>query len=196
MTARHEEGPESRGDAVRRRLAALHQRAAVFEASAHDRVAGVLEERARRLARPASPPPPPDTFDVVVVRLGREQYGVEALHVREVIRLTTFAALPGAEAPVFGVTTWRGELLPLLDVRDRLGLVSTALNDLRHVVVLGGSRAAVGMLVDGVLGMVSLRATDVRPMQRRSGASHDLVRGVTSDALVVLETSALTSALK
>lgn len=151
----------------------------------------VLEARARALAVPAGAPAPADAFTVITARIARESYGFEAAHVREVIRLAEFAALPGAEPPLFAVTAWRGDLLPLLDIRRSLGLSPTALNDLRHVLVLGGGSAPLGVLVDEVIGMASVREADVRPIREGDHAAHELVRGVTSDALVVLATSAL-----
>lgn len=151
----------------------------------------VLEARARALAAPAGAPAPADAFTVITARIAKESYAFEAAHVREVIRLAEFAALPGAEPPLFAVTAWRGDLLPLLDVRRPLGLSPTALNDLRHVLVLGGGSSPVGVLVDEVIGMASVREADVRPIREGNHAAHGLVRGVTSDALVVLATSAL-----
>ncbi|HUQ46388.1 MAG TPA: chemotaxis protein CheW [Gemmatimonadaceae bacterium] len=151
----------------------------------------VLADRARALAQPDSPPLPTDAFAVVCVRMGREQYGFEAAHVLEVVALAELAPLPGAQLPVFAVTAWRGELLLLLDIRRALGLSATALNDLRHVVVLEGPGSPVGILVDEVLGMTTLGSSEVRELGSRRGAAREFVRGVTSDALIVLETSAL-----
>jgi hypothetical protein len=51
------------------------------------------------------------------------------------------------------------------------------------------------MLVDEVVGMEVVRQADVRPTAGRNGAARELVRGATSDALIVLETSALLRAL-
>ena len=151
----------------------------------------VLEARARALARPAHADVANDAIDVVCVQIAKQRYALEAAQVREVFRLADFAQLPGAQPPVFGVTVWRGDLLLLLDVRRALGLSSTALNDLRHVVVLEGKTAPVAILVDEVQGMATIRATDVRPTTGRNGAAREFVRGVTSDGVIVLETHAL-----
>ena len=125
------------------------------------------------------------------MRIAAERYAAEAAHVREVFRLAEFAPLPGAEPPVFGVTAWRGDLLLLLDIRRALGLSATALNDLRHVVVLDAGARSVGILVDEVVGLATIHATDVRQTTGRNGAAREVVRGVTSDALIVLEPIAL-----
>lgn len=180
---------------LRARIDQLATRAADTEAHRHARVRAVLEERARTLSSPAAPPPPADAFAVITVHIAKERYAVEAALVREVIRLGEFAALPGAEPPLFALTAWRGELLPLLDVRRALGLSPTALNDLRHVVVLAGGSTPVGVMVDEVIGMASVRNAEVRPVGGDRGPTSALVRGVTADALIVLATDALARAL-
>lgn len=157
-----------------------------------DRAKAVLETRARALARPLAEAPSPDAMAVVSVRLAREHYAFEAAHVLEVMPLAELTPLPGAEPPVFAVTTWRGELLLLLDIRPSLGLSAAALNDLRHVVVLDGGTTPVGILVDEVLEMATIRRASVRPLGLPGGAARDLVRGVTDDALIVLDSGALT----
>jgi purine-binding chemotaxis protein CheW len=174
-----------------RRLEALAQRAEALAADHESRRAEVLAERARVLARPTAPPPPADLLTLVSVRIAGERFGLEAVHVREVCRLTHFSPLPGSAPPVFGVTVWRGELLLLLDIRRAVGFSGAALNDLRHVVVLQGPTAPLGVLVDEVLDIAMVRSEDVRPMEDGGRMRGDLVRGVTSDALVVLETTAL-----
>jgi purine-binding chemotaxis protein CheW len=157
----------------------------------NDAARGVLESRARALAVPIDAHATVDAIEVVCVQIAKQRYALEAAQVREVFRLADLAQLPGAQPPVFGVTVWRGDLLLLLDLRRALGLSSTALNDLRHVVVLGGRTTPVAILVDEVEGMQTIRATDVRPTTGRNGAAREFVRGVTSEALIVLETNAL-----
>lgn len=172
-----------------RRIEAVRERAGSTPGGDTGRDHEVLAERARSLARPAAAPPPADALAVVSVRIAKESYGIEASDVLEVMSLSAFARLPGAMPPLFAVTAWRGDLLLLLDIRRALGLSSTALNDLRHVVVLEAGPQPVGILVDEVIGMTTIRTGDVRPLG--TGAARELVRGVTSDALIVLETSAI-----
>jgi purine-binding chemotaxis protein CheW len=196
VTEREEVAAASRADARRLRLEALRRHDDEAVVRALERSTVELEKRARELARPLAAPSTERLLGLVTVRIASERCGVDAAQVREVVALSDFAPLPGAQPPLFGVTAWRGELLLLLDIRRPLGLSSTALNDLRHVVVLGGNGTPVGMLVDEVLGMTTLRADDVRPMRGAEGVAHEIVRGVTSDALVVLETTALMRVLE
>jgi len=172
---------------IRSRVDALDRALSGASEGQPERIRAVLEERARALARSAAAPTTADRLEAVTFALGGERYAIEARYVIEVFRLKQLSALPGAERPVFGVTAWRGELLTLCDLRGALGLSATALNDLSLVLVLGEDRAAFGILADAVHGLVSLSAAQVREPSEGTGAKREYVRGLTPDAMLVLD---------
>src|SRR6185312_5009031 len=88
-----------------------------------ERARAILEERARLLARiPPAPPAVGESLQVVVFRLGDERYALETQYVREVVRLSDYAPLPGAPAFVLGILNLRGEILSVLDLRPFCGV--------------------------------------------------------------------------
>jgi purine-binding chemotaxis protein CheW len=151
----------------------------------------VLEERARRLARPPAPPPAGEMLDVMTFALANETYAVESRYVHEVFRLVDLSPLPGAEPPVFGVAAWRGELLTILDLRAALGLSVAALNDLSRVIVIGESRPVFGILADAVRELIRLPAAEVRQPPEGAAAPREYLRGVTADAVLLLDAKQL-----
>jgi purine-binding chemotaxis protein CheW len=176
---------------IRSRVEAAGQTLSGGANATPERVRAVLEERARALARPVGAPPPADRLEVLTFGLAKERYAIESRYVVEVFRLKELSSLPGAERPVFGVTTWRGELLPILDLRATLGLSVAALDDLSRVIVLGGDRAAFGILADAVYELVTLTASEVREPPEGVAAQRDYLRGVTVDAVLVLDAEKL-----
>jgi purine-binding chemotaxis protein CheW len=130
-------------------------------------------------------------LELLTYALANEVYAVESRYVAAVFRLTGLSPLPGAEPPVFGVTAWRGELLTILDLRAALGLSITALNDLSWVIVLGEERPAFGILADAVRELVNLPAFAVREPPEGIAAQREYLRGVTPDAVLVLEATKL-----
>lgn len=156
-----------------------------------DRVRRVLEERARRLARPLAPPGPTDVLEVVTFHLAGERYAVAAERVREVFRLQGRSALPGAPDPIAGVTAHRGEILTLLDVRTTLGLSAAALNDLDRVLVLERGRTGVGVLVDRLEGVEVVPRAELRPPPPLGPGPREHLVGVTGDGLIVLDVDVL-----
>lgn len=147
----------------------------------------MLEERARQLARPAMTAAAADALEVITFGLANETYAIESRYVIEVFRLTDLSPLPGAEPPVFGVTGWRGSLLTILDLRRVLGLPVGALDDLSRVIVLGDDRPAFGVLADAVKELASFPASEVREAPDGIAANRTYLRGVTSEAVLVLD---------
>jgi len=118
-------------------------------------------------------------------------YAVESRYVAAVFHLVDLSLLPGAEPPVFGVTAWRGGLLTILDLRRVLGLSVTALNDLSRVIVLGEERPAFGILADAARELVTLPAAEVRDPPNGIAAKREYLRGLTADAVLVLDATKL-----
>jgi purine-binding chemotaxis protein CheW len=150
----------------------------------------VLEERARHLARvPDAPPRPGEVLELVGFVLAGERYGIESRFVREVVRLTRFTPVPGTPAFVLGVTSLRGEILALFDLRQLLGVVTEGVTDLGKIVVLGEKRREFGLLADAASEVLSVSSTNLA--QTEMGWGRVYVRGVSPDGVIVLSGEAL-----
>lgn len=176
---------------IRARVEAAGRALAGETAASPERARQVLEERARALARPAAAPIAGDMLELITFALADEVYAIESRFVHAVLRLTDFSPLPGAEPPVFGVTAWRGGLLTILDLRRVLGISVTALSDLSRLTVLGDDRPAFGILADAVREVVTVPASDVRDPPEGVAAKREYLRGVTADAVLVLDAEQL-----
>lgn len=151
----------------------------------------LLQARARALAKPLAPERSRDQLQLLAFSLGGERYGVELRYVVQVFRLRSLSLLPGAAAPTLGVTAWRGELLPVLDLRQILGLSARGLDELGFAIVLGDERAPLAVLADSVSGILAADPEQVIPPPAGVAARRDFVRGVTGDALLVLDAQRL-----
>jgi purine-binding chemotaxis protein CheW len=130
-------------------------------------------------------------LELVTFTLANEVYAVESRFVIAVFPLSEFSPLPGAKSPVCGVTAWRGELLMVLDLRASLGLSVTALNDLSRVIALGEERATFGILTDAVREIVTRPSAEVRAPLDGVAVRREYLRGVTGDAVLVLDAEQL-----
>jgi purine-binding chemotaxis protein CheW len=157
--------------------------------AARDRL--TLEERARVLARPLDPPVTGEQVQLITFRLGAETYGIEARFLQAVFRLREFSPIPGARPPISGVTPWRGELLTILDLRGILGVSAEGLSDLSRVLVLGQTTAAFGVLADAVDDVRSISTAAIQPPAEGVAIVRDYLRGITGDALLVLDAAEL-----
>ena len=68
--------------------------------------------------------------------VGAEEYGLELLKVEEVIRMRQITWLPKAPSCVKGIINLRGDIIPVIDLRDRLGLDSAEQSASTRVIVV------------------------------------------------------------
>jgi purine-binding chemotaxis protein CheW len=128
----------------------------------------------------------------VVFRLAGAEYGLPVSAVREVLRRPdSITPLPNAPDFVAGVLTLRGEVLPLIDQRrllnlpaadSRSGLSTSGPAGLERgrVVVVGRDGLLVGLLVDGLSGLLTVPAERIGPAPAVSAAQRRLIRRVAS----------------
>jgi purine-binding chemotaxis protein CheW len=147
-----------------------------------------LADRARDLARPIEQSAAAES-EFITFQLGRSTYAVPARDVLGVVKLTRIAPLPGATLPIVGLTSFRGTLLTLLDVRKDVG-ASGANGEMAMAVIVGTDETAVGILVESV-DLKRFRSDALQPPAGEGLARPELLAGVTSDATMVLESSAL-----
>jgi len=159
----------------------------------------VLERRARALARPVGRLAESEYgseagVEVAVFRLADERYALETRFVRRVVRLPTPTPVPGTPGHFVGLVNLHGEILAVFDLRPLLGLARPAATDRTRVLVLGADGDEFGVLVDAAEGVVRLRPEEVFSCHGGGeGLAGAAARGVTRDALSVLDGAALMS---
>jgi purine-binding chemotaxis protein CheW len=153
----------------------------------------VLQERARQLARPlARDATQAAGIDMLTFSVSRERFAIDSRYVFAAFMLLDLVPLPGATAPVVGLTRWRGDVLTVIDLRGLVGTATNALDDLGRVIVVGASSPEFGILAD-VLGDIE-RVDTARlysPTASRSREARAMLLGVTADAIHVVDIVAL-----
>lgn len=97
----------------------------------------------------------------VTFRLGNEKYGIDVMRVREVLRNTELAPVPGAPEYVIGIINLRGNVVTVIDTRERFGLESVEPDDATRIVIIETGDEVVGMMVDSVAEVVELRTSQI-----------------------------------
>jgi len=173
--------------AVRARLARAAEATEQALNPSPERARRIMDERARVLA-PAPPAARPagEQIELLVFSLAGARYGIETRFVREVARLAEVTPIPGATDFLAGVAAIRGEILGVLDPRPIFGLAAGALT--ARMILCGEQHAEFGLLIDQAHDVVILPLTELfEPPGSASGAGRAYLRGVTKDALVVLD---------
>lgn len=120
-----------------------------------------------------------DDEQVVVFRLGKEEFGVPIESVQEIVRVPEqLTRVPRAPAFVEGVVNLRGAVLPVIDQRLRLGLPAEARNDRQRIMVFLIDEVRTGFIVDSVTEVLKIPRATIEPSPRLSGEQARLISRV------------------
>lgn len=97
----------------------------------------------------------------VTFRLDDELYGINVMQVQEVLRVTEIAPVPGAPHYVLGIINLRGNVVTVIDTRERLGLEAKEVDESTRIVIIEADKMVVGILVDAVAEVVDLRTSEI-----------------------------------
>lgn len=90
------------------------------------------------------------TEHLVTFMLGTEEYGVDVRAVQEIIRVPAITAVPRAPVFIRGVINLRGRIIPVVDLKEKLGLGRTdEAHSRSRVLVVRLRGRLIGLLVDG-----------------------------------------------
>jgi len=111
-----------------------------------------------------------DEEQVVVFRLGKEEFAVPIESVQEIVRLPDeMTKVPKAASAVEGVINLRGAVLPVIDLRRRLGLAAVERSDRQRIVVLVIEGVRTGFIVDSVAEVLKVPRAAIEQAPRLSG---------------------------
>lgn len=97
----------------------------------------------------------------VTFRLKDETYGIDVMQVKEVLRYSEIAPVPGSPGYVLGIINLRGSVVTIVDMRTRFGLPTTEPTDQTRIVVIEVDEHVVGVMVDAVAEVVYLRQSEI-----------------------------------
>ncbi len=96
-------------------------------------------------------------------QVGAEEYGIEIMHVLEVVGLQKITEVPDMPDFVKGVINLRGQVIPIMDVRTRFGMKTVEYDDRTCVLVVNMQGQQIGLIVDKVSDVLDIPAGQVQP---------------------------------
>jgi purine-binding chemotaxis protein CheW len=95
--------------------------------------------------------------------VGSEEFAVDIMHTREVVRWRDITPVPETQGFVEGVMNLRGKLVPVLDLRKRLRAKSFGEHPERRIIIATHGGNAIGLIVDGASDVVRADETMIEP---------------------------------
>ena len=94
--------------------------------------------------------------------LGKEEYGIEILKVQEIRGYDAVTTLANTPEFIKGVINLRGIIVPIVDMRIKFHLGDVEYNQFTVVIILNVANRVVGMVVDGVSDVITLKPEQVK----------------------------------
>jgi len=117
--------------------------------------------------------------ELLTFSLSREEFAFTISEVEEIIRLYTITRVPAMPDYMLGITSLRGKIIPVIDLKTKLNLQETSSsaasagggqeagkNDwvVKKMLVIAGPKGLIGALVDRVIGVVSVPLGEMREL--------------------------------
>ena len=152
--------------------------------------ARVLEERAKRLARPVAPDERQSTYDtVVVVTVGKERLGIAAQSLRVISERFSVTPVFGTPPWLAGVAHVGGELVSVVHLGHWLGEATR--REGARLAVVEGPRGPLGLLIDDVLGFREVLESELSETLSPNATKQRFTRAITKDLVTLLDVAQL-----
>lgn len=115
----------------------------------------------------------------IVVKMAKEQFGINIKYIDNIVRMQNITRVPKVLEYLMGVINLRGEIIPVMSLRLKIGLEKDLItNDTRIIILKTDTQEAIGIIVDEVKEVVNLDDADVEKMTYEKGEKLPFVSGV------------------
>ena len=104
----------------------------------------------------------------IVVRIGNEQYGINIKYIDNIVRNQKITRVPKTQTYYKGVINLRGEIIPVMSIRLKLGLEDDEFTDKTRIIIVKIEGAIIGVIVDQVREVVTLDDDNTEKITRTS----------------------------
>lgn len=98
-----------------------------------------------------------ETKQYIVVQIGSEKYGIDIRYVDNIVRMQKITRVPKAQVYFKGIINLRGEIVPVMSIRTKMGLDEDVITNASRIIILKlEEKGSLGVLVDQVCEVVTL----------------------------------------
>ena len=116
---------------------------------------------------------------LVAFKLLDEEYGVSILNVQEIRDMTDITRVPYAPDYIKGVINLRGSVLPVIDLKKRIGLADAPYTPKTRIIIMKLQDISIGMIVDAVTEVLTVDGNHAAPPKSISNdARNKYINGI------------------
>lgn len=103
-----------------------------------------------------------ESIQFIVIRLGDEQYGIDIRMIDNITKMQAITRIPKMSAYLKGVINMRGDVIPVISIRLKMGLPEDEITKSTRIIVLKlEQEGMVGLIVDEVKEVVTLFTNEI-----------------------------------
>ena len=143
-----------------------------------------------------------DKVQYIVVKIGSEQYGINISYIDNIVRMQKITRVPKAPHHYVGVINLRGEIVPVMSIRRKMGLDDDVYTNKTRIIILKLElQGLIGVIVDEVREVINLGEDEIeRNVQNtRKKADANFINGIGKDGdelISIFEISAIVDSVE
>ena len=111
----------------------------------------------------------------IVVQIGNEKYGIDINFIDNIVRMQKITRVPKAQSYFKGVINLRGEIVPVMSIRKKMGLAEDTITDKSRIIILKlEDKGSIGIIVDEVREVITLNMAEVE----KTAAKDSFINGI------------------
>lgn len=116
------------------------------------------------------------TKQYIVVRIGGEKFGIDIGFIDNIVRMMKITRVPKAQVYFKGIINLRGEIVPVMSARIKMGLEDDVFTNASRIIILKvEDKGLLGLIVDEVCEVVTLVTDEIeKPTLSSSTSTKDL----------------------
>ncbi|MFA8341619.1 MAG: chemotaxis protein CheW [Rhodothermaceae bacterium] len=120
-----------------------------------------------------------ELLQVVSFNIGEEEFGVDILKVQEINKISEITSIPDSPSHVEGVINLRGKVIPIIDLRVKLGTQKKVYDHKTRILVVEIDNKTVGFVVDSVKEVLRIPQDIIEPPPK-------IVEGINSEYITAI----------
>ncbi len=118
-------------------------------------------------------------LNILCFKLASEEYAIDIMSIKEIVKLREFTEVPGSPDFITGIISLRGVIVPVFDLRKRLGLDVKDYDRDTRIIIARDENRSWGMIVDKVTHVIRIAKDNIEPPPPIiSGVSAEFISGI------------------
>ncbi len=135
------------------------------------------------------------SIQLVTFRLGLNEYGIDIMQAKEIIKMEKITIIPNSPDYVEGVINLRGSVIPIVDLKKRFTLEESDGEKNTGIIIVSVNGIDMGIIIDSISKVVTIHGDSIQETPHMfAGVGQKYIRGVArldEKLLVILELSEL-----